>query len=166
VGYYIRASIRYNNIMRDFQEKYPNQPKLATLMGERAAKAYAIALIKNNPWGHLKTSWVFAWRGAWPCNKVDGRWLKSEQRLLQPAWQEILSFFGLLSMFGLAVMSVIKKNVEWAIFTWLGCFTFCFYALVTHFIPRYSIMMIPLWVLSSIYCMALILSRIKEKSTS
>lgn len=151
IGYYTQASIRYNNIMQSYQQKYPNDAKKATLLGEKAAKTYALSLMRSNPWRHLKSSLVFAWRGAWPCNKVDGRWYKSDSRFVQPAWQEILPFLGLITMFGLAITALFKKQDELIAFTWLGSATFLFYSIVTHFIPRYSEMMIPIWVLCFVY---------------
>lgn len=151
IAYYYQASIRYNIIMRTYQQLYPNDAKKATLLGEKAAKSYAINLIKNNPWGHLRTTLVFAWRGAWPCNRPDGRWYKSDIRIVQPAWQEIIPFMGLIAMFGLAITALVKKQDELIAFTWLGSATFLFYSLATHFIPRYSEMMIPIWVLCFVY---------------
>lgn len=151
IGYYIQASIRYNIIMQTYRHIYPNDAKKATLEGEKAAKNYAINLIKSNPWGHLRTTLVFAWRGAWPCNKVDGRWYKHEKVFLQPAWQEIMPFLGLVAMFGLAMTALIKKQDELIALSWLGCATFLFYSSATHFIPRYSEMMIPIWVICFVY---------------
>lgn len=151
IAYYYQASIRYNIIMRTYQQLYPNDVKKATLLGEKAAKSYAINLIKNNPWGHLRTTLVFAWRGAWPCNTVDGRWYKPYRKFMQPAWEEIIPFMGLIAMFGLAITALVKKQDELIAFTWLGSATFLFYSLATHFIPRYSEMMIPIWVLCFVY---------------
>ena len=162
VGYYIQANIRYNNIMQSYLNKNPNDVEKATLLGEKAAKTYAINMIKNNIWGHLKTSLVFAWRGAWPCNKVDGRWFKSEQRLLQHPWQEIMPFLGLVAMFGLAITALFKRQYELIAISWLGSATFLFYALATHFIPRYSEMMIPIWILCFVYVFAILFKKLGQ----
>jgi hypothetical protein len=160
IAYYYQASIRYRKILRSFKEQYPNDAVNAKALGEEAAKKYAINMIKNNPWGHLRTTLVFAWRGAWPCNTVDGRWYDSYLKIAQPAWQEILPFLGLISMFSLAVIGLIKKQKELIALTWLSSAAFLFYALATHFIPRYSEMMIPIWVLCFVYICALILNEL------
>lgn len=151
IAYYYQASIRYNTIMRDYAKKFPKDSKKANTMGEKAAKSYAINMIKNNLWGHLRSSLVFAWRGAWPCNTVDGRWYDSYRKFVQPPWQEIVPFLGLISMLSLAFTALIKKNDQFIAFTWLSSATFIFYSLATHFIPRYSEMMIPIWVLCFVY---------------
>lgn len=156
VGYYIQASIRYNNILKLYRQKYPNDPKSAVQLGEQSAKKHATNMIKNNLWGHLKSSLVFAWRGAWPCNKVDGRWFNYEQKSLQSPWQEIVPFFGLLMMFAMGILAAYKKDNSMIALTWLGCLTFLFYALTTHFIPRYSEMMLPIWVVCFVYCLSLV----------
>jgi hypothetical protein len=169
VGYYIQASIRYNNILKSYYHKYPNEPLKATQLGDQAAKKYALNMIKQNVWGHLKSSLVFAWRGAWPCNKVDGRWYDSERHLLQSPWQEILPFFGLILMFAMGIYALLKNNTSMVAMTWLGCLTYAFYALSTHFIPRYSEMMLPIWVTCFVYCLSLvvknILTRFKRLNT-
>ncbi len=160
VGYYMQANIRYNNILNDYQQKYPNDQIKATQLGEQAAKKYALNMIKHNIWGHLKSSLVFAWRGAWPCNKVDGRWYDSERRLLQSPWQEILPFIGLVMMFAMGVYAFFKKQTSIMALTWLGCYTFSFYAITTHFIPRYSEMMLPIWVVCFTYCLSLVAKKL------
>lgn len=155
IGYYIKANIRYNNIMADYAKRYPNKPEKARVEGDKAAKAYAMQLIKSNPIGHLKTSLVFAWRGAWPCNKVDGRWFKFEQQFLQSAWQEIMPFIGLIAMLMMAFLAIIKRNVEYIAISWLAASAFGFYALASHFIPRYSEMMLPIWIVCLVYTVAM-----------
>ncbi len=151
IGYYVKANIRYQQLMDAAARQYPTQPNQAKLMGEKAAKQLALQLIKDNPWGHLRTSLVFAWRGAWPCNKVDGRWFTHERQYLQPAWQELLPFVGLCSMLILALLALFKRDMSLAILSWMGTAAFAFYAMASHFIPRYSEMLIPIWIVCACY---------------
>lgn len=166
IGYYIKANIRYNNIMADFAKIYADNPTKARVEGDKKAKKVALDIIKANPWGHIKTSLVFAWRGAWPCNKVDGRWFKHEQKFLQSAWQEITPFIGLCSMFLLAIFGSFKQKVEWVILSWLGTSTFCFYATASHFIPRYSEMMLPIWLVCLIFSTSILLKFLATPKTT
>lgn len=151
IGYYIKANIRYNNIMADYAKRYPNDARRGRVEGERAAKQIALQMIKENPWGHLRTTLVFAWRGAWPCNKVDGRWFSHEVKYLQPAWQELLPFVGLCCMLVFSVLALFRRDMQLLILSWAGTAAYLFYATASHFIPRYSEMLIPLWVVSFVY---------------
>ncbi len=156
IGYYIRANIRYNNMMADYAKRYPHDPARARVEGDAAVKKLALQMIKQNIAGHLKTSLVFAWRGAWPCNKVDGRWFKHEKAYLQPAWQELVPFFGLCLMLVFAVIALFKKQQDWLVLTWLGTASFGFYALASHFIPRYSEMFLPIWLICLVFASSLL----------
>lgn len=159
IAYYYQASIRYRTIIRNYQQLYPNDSNRAKILGEKAAKTYAVNMIKNNLIGHLKTSLVFAWRGAWPCNTVDGRWYKSYRKFVQPMWQELTPFLGLIAMFGMAFAGFSKKHSEMIPIAWLGSATYLFYALATHFIPRYSEMMIPIWIVCLMYVFVMIIQQ-------
>lgn len=159
IAYYYQASIRYRTIIRNYQQLYPNDSNKARILGEKAAKTYALNMIKNNLIGHLKTSLVFAWRGAWPCNTVDGRWYKSYRKFVQPMWQELTPFLGLIAMIGLAFVGFSKKHSEMIPIAWLGSATFLFYALATHFIPRYSEMMIPIWIVCLMYVFVMLVQQ-------
>lgn len=145
ISYYIKATTHFNNIHKKYRQEEPSLVK-ARVLADRAAQREAIEMIKGNPWGHLKATLVFAWRGAWPCNTVDGRWSPNAKLMRQPIWQEIVPFLGLISMFILFFKSILTKNVPLVITTLMGVSTFVFYSLTTHFIPRYSEMFIPVWI--------------------
>jgi hypothetical protein len=160
ISYYIKATTHFSNIQKKFRQQEPN-PIKARVLADRAAQQEAIAMIKSNPWGHLKSTLVFAWRGAWPCNTVDGRWSAGAKLTRQPIWQEILPFLGLVAMFILFFKSLLTKNIPLVITTLIGVSTFVFYSLATHFIPRYSEMFIPIWVLCFSVFLVQIFSKIK-----
>ncbi len=159
IAYYYQASIRYRKIMSSYEQQFSDDANKANVLGENAAKAYALNMIKNNLVGHLRTTLVFAWRGAWPCNTVDGRWYKSYRKIMQPAWQEITPFLGLIAMFGLSMIAFNKKHHELIALTWFGSAAFLLYSLATHFIPRYSEMMIPIWVLCFVYMIVMLMNK-------
>jgi len=160
ISYYIKATTHFNNIHKKFSEQIKD-PMQARIAADRAGQQEAITLIKNNMVGHLKSTLVFAWRGAWPCNTVDGRWSAGAKKHAQPAWQEVLPFLGLLTMFGFFISGLIKRNMTYLIVSLFGVSTFTFYSLATHFIPRYSEMFIPLWVVSFVWMIALLIKRFK-----
>lgn len=155
ISYYMKATTHFNNIHKQYSQAIAD-PIQARVTADRIAQREAFSMIKNNPMGHLKSTLVFAWRGAWPCNTVDGRWSAGAKLTRQPIWQEILPFIGLLAMFILFASALLKKNAPVVIATLLGMCTFTFYSLATHFIPRYSEMFIPVWVV----CFVVLLIRI------
>lgn len=156
-GYYIKANIHYEQLLLSYAKRYPDDLQRARREGEAAAKREAMTMIQNNLWGHLRTTLVFAWRGAWPCNKVDGRWLSHDIKYLQPAWQEILPFVGLCSMLVFSMLALLKRDMTLMILSCTGSAVFVFYALASHFIPRYSEMMIPIWVICALWSLVHIL---------
>ena len=149
ISYYIKASTHAQNIRRYIDQTAPNATQ-ARLLTDAKVKQEAVSLIKNNLGAHLKATLVFAWRGAWPCNTVDGRW-KEGATGQQPFWQELLPFLGLLTMFGLLLFALFSQHVAGVILSILGVNSFMFHALATHFIPRYSEMFIPIWVIVLAY---------------
>ncbi|MDP8566370.1 hypothetical protein [Methylophilus aquaticus] len=157
IGYYVQANIRYSNIMAEYAKRYPSDARRARVEAEKAAKQLALGMIAVNPWGHLRTTLVFAWRGAWPCNKVDGRWFSHEVKHLQPAWQEWLPFAGLCSGFALALVALFSRNMVLWMLASTSTAVFVFYALASHFIPRYSEMLIPIWVICALWSLVHIL---------
>lgn len=160
ISYYIKATTHDRNVHLAYAKQNSN-PTQVRVLADKAIKQEAIAKIKANIPAHLKAALVFAWRGAWPCNTVDGRWKPTYQR--QPIWQEILPFFGLISLWGIFIIGLIKKQVPLVILSVLGVSAFSFYALATHFLPRYSEMLIALWVICLSYALVLSLSPKSQK---
>lgn len=148
ISYYIKATTHDRNVHLDFQEKVLDQVQ-ARILADQAIKKEAIKKITSDIPAHLRASLVFAWRGSWPCNTVDGRWKSSYPR--HPVWQEFLPFLGLVSMWGILIFGVLKRQVTSVILSILGVSAFTFYAMATHFLPRYSEMMISLWVICFFY---------------
>ncbi len=144
ISYYMQATTHDRNVHQTFYRQVAD-PIQARILGDQAIKQEALQRIKQNIPAHLKAALVFAWRGAWPCNTVDGRWKNTYPK--QPMWQEILPFLGLITMFGLFIVGALKKQVPYVILSLLGVSTFTFYTMTTHFLPRYSEMMISYWVI-------------------
>ncbi len=157
VGFYARAEIKVGNTMRKNLKKFGNftQANIAT---NKQIQQEAMTLIRNDIPAHLRTSLVFAWRGAWPSNKVDGRWEPHEKK--QAAWLELFTFAGLIAAFGLFALTIFKPKPTFMILTVLAVASFCFYALITHFVPRYSEMFIPIWIISICYLLLNIFQKI------
>ncbi len=148
IGFYIKATTHANNILKRQLELNPD-PTLARQNADQIIKREAFQRITQHPWVHLKASLVFAWRGAWPMNTTDGIEIPKEfPELSQLKRINILSALGLLSLVGLLVSAFIKSNLPLLGFSLIPAGTFMFHAFLTHFIPRYSIPMIPIWIIS------------------
>ncbi len=89
-------------------------------------KKLAIDMIKNDPIKHLLMTIPFLWRG------------------------NIIIFLSLISML---TISIIKKKPDWFAFSLFGVGLFMFYALLSHFIVRYSTPLIPLAIVSILVMM-------------
>jgi len=113
-----------------------------------ALQQRAIEMIKSDPIKHLKTSLVFAWRGTW----IDGVRFRYLVAGFTALW--ILGFWGL-----------IRRNDEMIGITLPAMGVFAFHALFTHFIPRYSMILIPILMISLVVSIGWILVRIDSQIT-
>ena len=165
ISYYMKATTHFNNIHKKYSQKIKD-PIKARIAADHVAQNEAIEMIKTNMIGHLKSTLVFAWRGAWPCNTVDGRWSAGAKLTRQPIWQEILPFLGLISIFAFFINGVFKKNAPVVITTLFGVSTFIFYSLATHFIPRYSEMFIAVWVVCFVVFCVMLTQKLTYKNVN
>ena len=125
---------------------YQNRLKLAGVEDvDREVKSEAMRLIVADPISHLKLTITFAWRGIWSFGHPDPIQPSSGSGLAS-----ILNFGAFLSLLLLPVLAFVAKRQDWLAFSLLGGGLFWFYALLTHFIPRYSAPMIPLAVIAMI----------------
>jgi len=162
VSYYCKATARARNITADYARRYSN-PIEAGRQADAATKALAMEKITADPAAHLRASLVFAWRGAWPHNIVDGMNL---HKPVSDAWRtrNLVGFAGLLAVLGMSLAGFLRGGaLYWAI-ALVPTGWFAFHALFTHFIPRYSIPMIPLWIVGMLMLIAVLLSRAQENS--
>ncbi len=102
---------------------------------DRVLREKASDMITGAPAKHLATTIPFAWRGLW----------SFPIRSLAAAVANLLGFAALLALPFLALW---RKRPDWFAFSLMGVGMFWFYALLTHFIPRYSEPLIPLAVLA------------------
>ncbi len=98
-------------------------------------------LIAAAPGRHLATTLPFAWRGLWPFPFLD----RSGARYLFLVAADFLAFVTFLA---LPLLALRRRRADWLAFSLLGVGFFWFHALATHFIPRYSVPLVPLAVVS------------------
>lgn len=86
----------------------------------------AVRMIAANPWGHLKTSVVTAWRGHF-----------IEEGLL-------INSLYVLSLFVVPLIALAKRDGPLLMVTLLPGFLFCFTTFLTHGLPRYNEPVLPM----------------------
>lgn len=105
-------------------------------------KSAAIEIVRDNAFKHLVLTGVFAFRGALP--QVYMR----QQKL--PVFLVISSaLVGILfvpAMLCMAVFAAAKKRADLLAFLAPALFSFAFHAALTHDIPRYSMMLYPVFI--------------------
>lgn len=156
ISYYIQATTHYRVIYQNYLKSIHNK-ELARILTDQAIKKESFQIIKDNFCLHLRSSLVFSWRGLWPNNSTDGRITNHAN---QSIYQDLIPVLGFLSMVILFICGLINKNLNFVILTILGVGAFFFYALLTHFIPRYSIMTLPIWIVCGLYGFTLVTQRL------
>jgi hypothetical protein len=145
VSFYRSARAERVRLEMYYEEQGAEDP---ALLAAEELQSRAIQMIKSDPIKHLKTSLVFAWRGTW----VDGVRFRYLVAGFAALW--ILGFWGLL-----------RRNGEMIGITLPSMGVFAFHALFTHFIPRYSMILIPVMMISMVVSIGWILLRIDSQIT-
>ncbi|TLM67930.1 MAG: hypothetical protein FDZ69_03815 [Deltaproteobacteria bacterium] len=105
---------------------------------ERLTQKQALGMIREAPGEHLLATVPFAWRGIWSFNGNAN---------LFAAGFNLLCFLAFLSC---PLLAILWRRPEWLAFSLFGFGLFWFYALLSHFIPRYSDPLIPLTILAGL----------------
>lgn len=124
-------------IKNKMEMELPREERTAARVDGLAQKL-AMDMIKADPAKHLLTTITFAWRGLWSFNGSSN---------IVTAIANFL-FFVVFSFF--PVLAWLRGRPEWLAFSLFGFGMFWFYALLSHFIPRYSDPLIPLAILSGL----------------
>lgn len=141
-----KASVFIRKIYNQYYEAYQS-PLLARKYAEQEYKKFVFEQAFQHPVRHLKFGLLFAWRGLWVTNYVDGR--AYELFGVKRSWiKELLPAVGFVSLFIITAYGVLKKSPILIAATAAPVSVYCFYFLITHNIPRYSLHLLPVWFLS------------------
>jgi hypothetical protein len=121
------------------------------IMDDQELKVNAKSMILNDLGAHIKTSFVFAWRGIW---FYRGRHLPLV----------LLTFFSFMSLPIIFVSSMSKDKLPYLVFSLLPVLYFLFHAGLSHFIPRYTATLLPIMTVCLIILMYKLIIRM-TKST-
>ena len=109
-------------------------------------KELAVERIKNDSFAHARITLLMAWRGLWS--------FKSRN-----FFDVILNFIAFLSLVVVPMIGLNEKRKAWVLMGIIPSIYYAFYALTSHFLPRYSEPLIPL----SLVCLATLAAYIWSK---
>lgn len=113
--------------------------------------------IKSKPLQHIKLSIAFGWRGIWSFGDPN-RYIDRYHIIGHIVW--IYNFLCFVAFIATFIFSIIFRKPEWFVLTLFAVGIFTFHAFLTHFIPRFSVPIIPIMNI----CFVLILIKILIKS--
>lgn len=110
----------------------------------------AVDRIKADPIKHVAVSLPLAWRGLWSFAKHN-------------TWFSIITNgLAMASLLTMPWLGILLRRPDWTLTSMVGVGYFLFYALLSHFIPRYSEPLIPL----ALVCLAVLLVAAVRKLAS
>lgn len=125
----------------EFEKHDENGQKRSQNQVFRDLEKQAFEMIKADPIKHLGMSLVFTWRGMWGVAPIDFVMVKGHHDLIV---SEFIMLLAYLASFGFVLLAFIKRQTALlglSIFTAGGI---AFYALLSHFLPRYMLPMYPM----------------------
>jgi hypothetical protein len=133
---YLRAQpYELNQLRAEFHNKgLPGDP-------DTYIRSTALDRIKADPLKHVAVSLPLAWRGLWAFAE-------------NKTWFSIITNgLAMASLLAMPWLGILLRRPDWTLTSLVGVGYFLFYALLSHFIPRYSEPLIPL----ALVCLAVLL---------
>jgi len=130
---------RYEDVRSLYQRGKRALPYELSLNADEQ-KAYALRQFKEHPIRVLTTSLPLFWRGFWGFRALYWKGV-------------VLNFIAFVALFLAPVLSVVQRRISWLMVSVVPISLFAFYGLVSHFLPRYSLPIVP----SSIVCLSMLI---------
>lgn len=112
--------------------------ELNSELPDKLIKDEAMDMIISNPINHLKLSFLFAWRGIW----------------IYLGNHLVVSIFNLLIFISFWIVftrGILRNEPIIILFTSIPFLYFLFHLFFTHYIPRYSLLIMPFWSISLVF---------------
>lgn len=128
-------------------------------VNEEAISAAALSIIRENWLQHLALTLLFGWRGSF----IDGEVGTFIVHIIKEKWyldniypwyyRYITALGPIMSlavpcMLGVALRSLWKRRWSLLLFLLPALYSFGIYAFITHYIPRYSSPLVPIWIIA------------------
>ena len=135
---------RYGDVRSLYQKGKRVLPYQFSL-SDSESKAYALRQFRSNPLNVLTTSIPLSWRGFWGFRSRS--------------WDGVLlNAVAFSSLFLAPILSIVQRRLSWLMVSVVPISLFGFYALVSHFLPRYSLPIAPV----SVLCLTMLMVSIYE----
>ena len=136
---------RYQDV-KSFYTRGKRAVPLSMNLSNSLRKQEALSRITANPLQHLIVSFPLAWRGIWAISPKG--------------WGDvILNLLAFISLFASPLLYLLENRKAWLIVSSVPIGYFLFYALFSHFIPRYSLPLVPL----ALICLMMVLVDVASK---
>ncbi len=137
-------------------------PVIAKKEASKVYKQFALKQMFKHPLRHLKHTMIFAWRGIWILNAIDGRTAyEMGQGKQEPLLKQLLPFLGFVSMLGFFVYGLAKRHHLLLMLTIFSVAAYGFNSFFSHNIPRYGDAFLPVWLLAFGFVLLVTIQRIK-----
>ena len=133
------------NLLSEFQTFDEVVEKNGYELAYKEYRGAAFDIIKNNPSGYFKTIGLFTYRGLFP--EINLTMSKTFKNTNFDKLNYLFDFFRIIPIVYIFISIFSKRKLKFfdAIdFSFL--FLFALYALMTHFIPRYSVIFVPFFI--------------------
>lgn len=145
ITYYRRARAERVRLQNQYREQGVEN---AIEVADQTLRDRAADRILADPGAHLRVTGLVLWRGVWSMNDQYFFWL---------------NLLAALTLFGMAVLGLARQQVEMMAISLLPAATFAFYALASHFIPRYATITHPSLIVSLVVAATWLLAGIVRR---
>lgn len=148
INCHFKATIWMKHIYDNIYAQVKN-PVIAKKQAQKIYQQFALKEMFDHPVRHIKFSTIFAWRGIWILNAIDGRTfyevgLAKQQHVLK----QILPLMGFVSLTGLFLYGVVARQYLITTTTIFLVAAYFFNSFFSHNIPRYGNSFLPFWLLA------------------
>lgn len=133
ISWYRKAMAERVRLIKSYADQGTDDP---SRLADRAMQRQAIGLIRNDPLSHLMMTPPFMWRGLW----CMGNSRAATPLLVLMGAINVLAYGA---VWGMALVGLWRWHPEIMGIAVLPVGAMCFFALATHYIPRYSDPLIP-----------------------
>lgn len=162
INSHFKACIWMRKIYNNFYDQ-TKDPIKSIQLANVEYKKFALNQVIEHPLRHLKFSIIFAWRGIWILNAIDGRTpyemgLAKQESLMK----QLTPFLGFFSLIVLFVYGFIKKNKLLITLTIFPIAAYAFNSFFSHNLPRYGEQFLPVWFLALGFALLALKSKLQK----